>query len=264
MKINIPYRANNNKRRLRLTLLLSLLLLYGYGGFAQQDEMATTTQRQASLDLLKQKLKTDSSRIYRFQKLRPFVALDNRYTSIQAAPITIHGFQAGVKFSNRHILCLGYYTLFRESRREFIRKSTGEASNRLEDLRMNYVTLFYQYTLIDHRFFRISVPMELGVGQYEIKISSAATGNKISDHKNVMFPVGTGIQVVLKPVRWIGLSSALGYRYVMDVDPNLNFNGWYYAYGVWLDVRQIVRDTRFYLIKKPKYKKAVNRIKSME
>jgi hypothetical protein len=43
-----------------------------------------------------------------------------------------------------------------------------------------------------------------------------------------------------------------GYRFAIDGDPNLNFNGTYYGFGIWIDVRQIIRDLR-YLNKKRQY-----------
>jgi hypothetical protein len=72
--------------------------------------------------------------------------------------------------------------------------------------------------------------------------------------------MGAGLQLVLKPFRWIGFCAAGGYRYVADKNVKTNFNGLYYSYGLWLDVRQIYRDIKFYGVIKKAHKHAVHEI----
>lgn len=71
---------------------------------------------------------------------------------------------------------------------------------------------------------------------------------------------GLGPQIAIKPLPWIGIQGMAGYRFTFGTSTNLNFNGFYYGYGLWLDLRQIIRDIRYYLIKKPKYKHEVSHL----
>jgi len=59
----------------------------------------------------------------------------------------------------------------------------------------------------------------------------------------------------------VGITFLIGYRYVRDNETRLNFNGMYYSVGVWLDFRQALRDTRFYGFQRPKYRRALEKIK---
>jgi hypothetical protein len=63
--------------------------------------------------------------------------------------------------------------------------------------------------------------------------------------------------LAFKPTKWLGIIGMVGYRFTSQKNANLNFNGFYYSYGAWFDVRQIIRDYKYYLVKKRQYKKQI-------
>jgi hypothetical protein len=73
--------------------------------------------------------------------------------------------------------------------------------------------------------------------------------------------LGAATKIILKPVRWIGLSIMGGYRYVFEEKANLNLDGAYYSFGVWVDIRQIYRDIKFYGFQKRKYKMEIHKLR---
>ncbi|MCE3260680.1 MAG: hypothetical protein K0S12_2321, partial [Bacteroidetes bacterium] len=60
-----------------------------------------------------------------------------------------------------------------------------------------------------------------------------------------------GVQLVLKPVKWIGISNNIGYRFANEriVD------GYYYSIGIWLGFKPIITDMNYYL-KRKRYRAA--------
>jgi len=215
------------------------------------------TDKQLPLrDSLKAKLKADSIHIYRFQKFRPYVNLDQRNSFVRSAPINVNGFQLGVLINEKHAVGIGRYTITATSQQKVRTKTDNITVDR--ELDMSYLTIFYQCELIDKRFFEFDMQVESGVGKYDLKFYNINTNKLIADRSAGLLVEGLGPQATLKPFQWIGVTFMVGYRFTFEKNANLNFNGAYYSYGVWLDIRQIIRDCNYYFIKKPKYRKLLN------
>ena len=204
-------------------------------------------------DSLDAKLKTDSIHIFRFQKFRPYINLDQRNSFIRNAAINVNGIQLGVLIIEKHIAGIGGYLITSNSKQK-VKTKTNTSIDATRELTMQYATLFYQYVAIDKRFFELDIQSELGGGGYVIKLSYSQTNKLIFNRSAGLFVCGIGPLIAIKPFRWIGITGMAGYRFTFEKNTNLNFSGAYYSYGVWLDVRQIIRDSNYYLIKKRKYK----------
>lgn len=225
-------------------------------------QLSASQQRQ--VDSLRTQLQKDSAHIFRFQMVRPFLGIDTRNSWIKNengtknVPINVNGFQLGVILHEDHTVGLGFYSIANSSK--LPHKLTDRNNRtRYQNLKLSYATLFYQYTIVDTRFFELDVPMEIGIGKYDYYLSDSV---QVKLPKTVetgpMRLTGGGVNIVLKPVRWIGLNGMAGYRFcVFNKHTALNLNGLYYSYGVWIDVRQIIRDTRYYLVKKRRYRHQV-------
>lgn len=224
----------------------------------------TSQQKQQKLDSLHDKLQKDSLHIFRFQKLRPYLAIDSRNSWIKNengtknVPINVNGLQLGVIIKERHTVGLGFYSMNNSSKD--LQKLTDQNKRvTYQSLKMNYATLFYQYVIVDKRYFELDLPLEVGLGHFDYYLAdSARQVIPKSAQSGTVRLTGGGVNIVLKPLRWIGLNAMGGCRFVVfDQRTKLNFNGVYYSYGVWVDIRQIIRDTNYYLIKKHRYKKQV-------
>lgn len=212
--------------------------------------------KQHKIDSLKLQLKKDSSHIFRFRKVRPFFSLDNRNSFIKNAHVNVQGLQLGIVFKERHTLGFGIYFIKKDSKENLIKK--GDANTTVETnrtLSLNYITAFYQYSILDYRYFELELPLEFGLGAYQVKvIDPLAPPNKppIVDKKGGTIIIGGGVGITIKPFRWIGLTGSAGYRYALDNDKNVNFSGFYYQYGVWVDLGRTYRDIKYYWIKRKK------------
>lgn len=202
--------------------------------------------KQQKTNTLKTKLQKDSLYCYRFKKVRPFVSLDNRHSFIKDAPVNVNGLQVGIRLYDKHMVGLGLYGLQKNAKQKLY--STNENNVvAIRSLKLNYLTTFYQYVIIDKRFFQLDLPLEIGLGSYRLTLLDTLTKNPIApETKGGIFIIAGGASITLKPVKWIGLTGTAGYRTALDGNPNLNFSGAFYSYGVWIDLRQIYRDIKYY------------------
>ncbi len=247
------------KKLCYILLIYQVLFLLSNDGFAQSPSAKQTHL----LDSLKAQLIADSTHIYRFQKYRPYVNLDQRNSFIRNQSININGLQFGVLVNEKHVFGIGGYIITLSSQQKVKTKLDKNVSlNRT--LNMDYGTFFYQYVALDKRYWEIDLQAELGIGEYNYKyytINPDGSNNKfVTEKKAGILVGGVGPLLAFKPTKWIGIIGMVGYRFTSEKNANLNFNGLYYSYGVWLDVRQIIRDYNYRVVKKHKYKEHVKAV----
>jgi hypothetical protein len=238
---------------LKTTICIILSLLFVEAVFGQD------TIKQHKIDSLKAKLCADSAHIYRFRKVRPFFSLDNRNSFIKDAPVNVQGLQLGLILKERHTLGFGFYTLQANAKQNITTKNDKYIDvNRT--LSLNYLTAFYQYAIFDTRYFELDLPLELGLGGYDVKLTDAVTNKVVLDKKGGTIIIGGGVGVTIKPLKWFGITGSAGYRNALDNNPNVNFSGFFYSYGVWVGLGQIYRDARYCCIKRKKCRRHIHYI----
>ena len=241
--------------KVSIHILFILYLVYPNLVFGQDSI------RQYHIDSLTIKFRKDSAHIYRFKKVRPYASLDNRNSFIKDAPVNVRGFQLGTILHEKHTVGFGLYSLQNSAKQNFTTKNEKNIVAK-RNLTLNYLTLFYQYVIIDKRFFELDIPLEVGLGSYHISLEDTLAHKIITDKRGGVSLTAGGVNVILKPVKWIGVSGTAGYRLALDKNPNLNFSGAYYSVGLWIDLRQIYRDTRFFGFTRKKYRKQIKAIKN--
>lgn len=242
------------RSNMRQLLFVTIIFLHSLCFKAQYSPA-----RQAALDSLKHHLASDSTWIYRFNIYRPFCTIDNRNSFISNAPVNLRGFQLGFRYKEVHVFGFGIYRITPFSQRIFkITNPNNEIINR--SLKLNYSTLFYKFRIYNSRFLEVHIPVEAGVGMARARNFDSIRQAVIKSEDIRIFPAGTGLQLILKPVKWAGLSTIGGYRLVNEGSIKLNFNGWYYSFGLWLDLRQIYRDTKYYGFTKKRYRREVKKV----
>jgi hypothetical protein len=248
--------------KLKNYFLILCIALFSLKAISQNDNLPNN-KKQFLKDSIAKKFKKDSLHLYRFLKVRPYLDLDNRNTIIRDFRVNVRGFLAGLVLFEKHAVGVGYYSINHKSSDRNI-KTVINNEEAFVTTRINYFTLFYYYILVDKKYFQINIPLEGGFGNYDINAFSKSTKEELQQNKGKLLLVGSGLTLVLRPIKHIGLSSKIGYRLVSDETSNLNFNGLYYSLGVWLNIKQLYRDTRFYGFMRPKYKKRVKRIENLK
>ncbi len=210
----------------------------------------------SQLDSLTQKFLNDSAHIYRLKKFRPYADLDHYQTYLNDKLVNIRGFSIGAMYNNRHAFGLGLHGITLNDQKKAVTRFRDTA-NVAEQLSLRYASLFYQYTFINNRYLAVFMPTQLGIGRYVLTTDNLARNKRISQKTGGTIPASLGATLVLKPIKWVGISGTGGYRMVLDKNPNLNFSGLFFGYGVWLDIQQIIRDVKFYGFARPKHRKQV-------
>ena len=213
------------------------------------------SHQQQRIDSLTIKFKKDSAHIYRFKNLRPFAAIDNR-NSFAKDRANVKGFQLGAIIKEKHTVGFGIYSLQDKSKHDANTKNENNVQV-TRNLTLNYLTLFYQYVIIDRRFFELDLPLEVGLGSYRVGTEDTIAHRVVSEKRGGVSLTSGGVNMVFKPLKWVGVSGTVGYRIVLDKNPKINFSGAYYSIGLWVDLRQIYRDTRFYGFTRKKYRRHV-------
>jgi hypothetical protein len=238
---------------IRKFLIVNLLLI-----FFLSEGLAQSLSKKGSLYF--QFLK-DSTFVYRSKVFRPYADIDLYQTRLNDLKVNLNGFSLGIRYKNMHVLALAAHGVsLRDQKKVFNRfRDTAFVNERIQ---LRYISLLYQYTFINNRYIAIFIPSQLGVGRYMISIENDTRTQVIAKKSGNIIPGSVGTTLVLKPVKWVGISGTGGYRIALDKNPNLSFSGLFYGYGIWLDIQQIIRDTKFYGIVKPRYRKRMNALSS--
>lgn len=207
---------------------------------------------QTKIDSLTTELKNDSVYIYRFRKIRPYLNYHERNSVDHYPRVNFFGPQAGFVLYERHIVGFGAYFSTKKTKLPFEDMDVDKKIHRT--IKITYGTLFYQYILIQKRFYEFHIPVEVGLGNYQSGYidSTGFTYKNINTNRFTM--AGGGLLLLIKPFKWLGISNNFGYR----VANESIINGFYYAIGVWIGLKPAACDIKYYLYKKKQYRKKVN------
>jgi hypothetical protein len=218
----------------------------------------TDTLKRHKLDSLTKKLRADSAHTYRDKKVRPYFSIDNRNSYIAGRKAQFGGLQLGVILYEEHVLGIGLYAITQKSKANF--RVLDDSISAQKSVSLNYFTFFYNVNLFEREHFGLALPVELGLGGYDIKLENAKTGRIYRNNKGGIILTGIGIQPTWMPLPWVGLSLLVGVRVVLDNATKENFNGLYYNFGLNFDIRQIYRDIKYRGFIRKKYRREVKKL----
>jgi len=232
--MNLFLTSNKYKNALLKTILVLCLCVLS-------KPLVQAQTKAAKLDTLRQQFIKDSTWIFRPKHVFPLLASDQRNSFIGGKPVNIWGVKAGVTVYDRHNMGLGVYSVTNATQR-YVAKLDRTINQKTS---LQYLTTFYEYSFIETRWWEIGVPVEIGVGKYNIGSTDANTGKVLPNRTGLLMPMGTGLDVNFKPTRWFALNVVGGYRFMITDNSRLNFSGWFYSFGGTIYVRQILQDLRY-------------------
>ncbi len=204
------------------------------------------------IDSLTKKLEADSAQTYRFKKLRPYLNADSRNSFNPTSLTNISGLQYGLRVNEFHTFGIGLYTLSRFSTNNKLINAVSKIN------RLGYVNVFYEYILLNKKYYRVTLPFELGAGGFQRRLLD--TLSTYTYTSKIFMPLGAGAKFIVKPIKWVGISSMISYRYIPYNQNLLDFDGLCYSLGIWVDFRQIYRDIKYYGVQKKRYRNKVKAI----
>jgi len=181
------------------------------------------------------------------------LSLDNRESFVQSSAVRIIGLNAAVVLpGHRWRLGLGGYTLSRDYANLYVYQyKNGKRTKKILDtltpqLNLTYLTPNVTYVFYQRPRLELSVPLEAGLGRSHY--TETDQNNRVTTSSQGLFvPVQVGLAVLIKPVRWAGVSGSVGYRKsVLEIDYKDDFDGLYFSYRLNVFVGVIWRDWRQY------------------
>jgi hypothetical protein len=177
------------------------------------------------------------------------LSLDNRSSFVQASAVRIIGLNAGVVLpGGRWRLGLGGYTLSRDYADLYVYQyKNGKRTKRILDtltpqLDLSYLTPNVSYAIFQRPWLEVTVPLEIGLGRSHYT-ETDTHGQATTDSRGLFVPVEVGLAVLVRPVRWVGVSGSVGYRKsVLEIDYEDDFDGMYFSYRLNVFVGVIWRD----------------------
>lgn len=213
----------------------------------------------AQQKLTKQKFVADSIKIMRPKLIRPQFRFDNRLTFLSGQKLNITGVDGGVLLNNKLRITLGYYSV---SDKLTSLKKTLNAVEYQGEYHLNYGALNLEFIYRNTRFFSLGMPLEFGLGSNSLNYKSEINNLEIGKQSGPTAMAYFGLSGTFKPIRWIGLKAAFGYRKTLyNQIKNLGFNGIYTSVGLAIDFREIITDCRMFKLK-TKYRKNASSVET--
>lgn len=180
--------------------------------------------------------------------------LDTRGSLVHNVPVQIAGIKVGIQLRKRHRLGLGFYlmgvpvfgqTIFgpvtydvdNVSHKNVVVKDKPTHVNTVESdesvsLSMVYGSVFYEYVILTHKRWEITLPVQLGFGEatYTSHVLETTT-NPITNKSRItsydrpndrefIFLGESSLNVQFKMVCWLGVGGGLGYRRLFNDNNN--------------------------------------------
>lgn len=228
--------------------IIFILLLFSYCSYSY-----------AQKKMGKKQFIIDSTNIVKPKLVRPQFRFDNRLIFSKNGSLRIAGADAGVLLKNKLRVTLGYYSLSEQP------KSLAKTINNIEyqgQYKSNYGALNMEFIYKDKRFFSLGMPLEFGFGTNSLNYISE-TNNLETGKKSGLIAVSYfGLSGTFKPIRWIGLKGAFGYKKTLyNHVKNSSFDGIYTSLGLAIDFKEIIMDCKMLKLKK-RYRKNSNSLET--
>lgn len=204
----------------------------------------------------RQQFISDSIRICEPKNFRLQLGLDNRNSITRNSPVDIKGIYAGILFKEHYKFSLGYYQV--DANSHTMKIVIDKQIKTLRELDLYYTTFNFEYFILNKRYIKLGIPIDLGYGFSKLTIYDETKTNLLYSSSGNFIPFSCGVDLILKPVRWVGIKGEIGYRKSLhQTEKRIDFVGYYYSYGIAVDLREIRKTVRLYYAKK-RFKKTIN------
>ena len=180
---------------------------------------------------------------------------DARRSFVKNKRVNIWGANTGIVFGKkRNQITVGYYWLNFNSYQKLIdfRRKNSKLVNldSYTKTDLYFFSLMYWKNFIETRRWRVSMPVEIGIGATKNQGTELLTEIQIWKRKDFFLPIQSGLYAKWKATRWIGLSVQGGYRYgLISKNIHENYDGFYYSFGFELQP-ELFRDISHWIFKR--------------
>ncbi len=168
-------------------------------------------------------------------KLSPIGGFSGRYSLVQGRANRIMGVYGGAEYLEKYKGWLGYYWMGKpvvEQYSDPALPGLGYVS-KLEG-RMRYLGLGGEYTFKLSDKWRLSTPVQFGLGKVTEELTSLIDHKLISSEKTLVLPFEFGINGQYYIFPWLGAKAGFGTRIVAGKDMSATYSGPYTTAGILL------------------------------
>jgi hypothetical protein len=169
---------------------------------------------------------------------------DFRETLVKGSTIKIYGFFGGIRYKNKNLYTLGYYTLTNSSKQKFKIQNQGQPIPVNDDVSLWFLSAGYSRTLYNGKLFKVDIPLEIGYGEGSNGMYDTG-GELLKLLNSKIIPIQAGVSTNVKLTRWFGIHLQAGYRQLLGKSFFQNqYSGLYYSYGLSLNFGTILKDLK--------------------
>lgn len=185
----------------------------------------------------------DSIRLSFKQKPRFVIGFDSRNSFISNRRAEILGLKLGVEFGNKFGIGFSGHLLNQQNShfyKKYLATSTiGQPDTVKANLQMFYVSYYIEYVFYNSKYWKLSVPLQLGAGKSSYLYNY--TGRDIVSDKHFVLIYEPIVAVEYKIFRWLSATAEIGYRVMMVNNPAVkeNFNSPTYSAGASLSFSEL-------------------------
>jgi hypothetical protein len=190
----------------------------------------------------------DSLEIMKVKSVRPQFKFDNRASFYERQALSINGFDVGLLLLEKLRVTVGYYGM-KGRLKSYDLTREDEKFGRL--IQLSYGSLNTEFIYKNTRFLSWGMPLEIGAGVNTFQDKNITTGETLATETGALMFVNFGLSATYKPMRFLGLKGMVGYRKVaFNQVKDFNFDGFFTAIGLNVDVHEIVTDVKMIRLKK--------------
>lgn len=145
------------------------------------------------------------------------IQLDSRRTFVDRESVGIFGIRAGFSFNDKHEAGIGLYGsrvldfLGKRVEKNYKDNSVYPAVTLPAEVGFEYVSVFYEYTIVDSDRWMVTVNNQFGVGRVNIYLMDGNTERKIKENKTL---TEHSVKAKYGVLPWLKLVAGIGYRYL--------------------------------------------------
>ena len=164
----------------------------------------------------------------------PTASFDGRNSFVDAQRVSIWGVKAGLEFSGKLEIGIGYNQHIHNLEKEiYFANEVGIPDSAIGSLHLNYFSIYSRYDYYRTAHWKFSImPIQLGFGNSRYKFKQEGVAEIINQRAVVLYE--PGISVSYKLFYWLGADLDIGYRIMLRNNPAIpeNFNSMTYAFSV--------------------------------
>lgn len=146
------------------------------------------------------------------------VKLDNRFSFIRDNDVKTVGFKFGFNFNRKFKAGIGLNQMLVPAEKKYLNE-VGELVP--VDLEYFYFSPYIEYVYFDSKKWEFSLATQLGVGGASYRFTDE-NGKKVKLVESVVLSYEPAMLIDYKIVRWFGIGTGVGYRFIFHKSPGVN------------------------------------------